>query len=30
VDPNKATDMPLVFDQSNKDEFPDFEGQFKG
>ena len=28
VDPNKATDMPLVFDQRNKDEFPEFEGQF--
>jgi len=28
VDPNEATDMPLVLDQRNKDEFPDFEGQF--
>lgn len=29
VDPNKATGMPLVFDQANKSEFPDFVGQFK-
>jgi ribose transport system substrate-binding protein len=29
VDPNEATGMPLVLDQRNKDEFPDFEGQFE-
>lgn len=28
VDPNKATGLPLVLDQQNKDKFPDFKGQF--
>jgi ABC-type sugar transport system substrate-binding protein len=28
VDPNKATGAPLVLDQTNKDKYPDIQGQF--
>ena len=30
VDPNKETGMPLVLDQDNKGDYPDFKGQFEG